>query len=61
MGRLAKYSWKAAKAGFAVTTGAVKGIYGVGDDAKNLIFGNSEILHLQQKLRLRLQQRSNNG
>jgi hypothetical protein len=53
MGRLAKYSWKAAKAGFAVTTGAVKGIYGVGNDAKNLIFGNSEILHLQQKLRLK--------
>lgn len=53
MGFITKYSWKVAKAGFAVTTGTVKGIYSVGDDAKNLIFGNSEILHLQQKLRLK--------
>ena len=53
MGFIAKYSWKAAKVGFAITTGAVKGIYSVGDDAKNLIFGNSDILHLQQKLRLK--------
>ncbi|MDC0002853.1 hypothetical protein OAE19_00495 [Porticoccaceae bacterium] len=53
MGFIAKYSWKAAKGGIAVTTGIIKGVYSVGGDTKNLLFGNSEILHLQQKLRLK--------
>ena len=53
MGRATKGLWKLGKGLAGVTIGAVKGVYNVGDELKNLTFGNSEILHLQQKLRVK--------
>ena len=53
MGRATKGLWKLGKGLTGVTIGAVKGVYNVGDELKNLAFGNSEILHLQQKLRVK--------
>ena len=50
MGRATKGLWKLGKGLAGVTIGAVKGVYNVGDELKNLAFGNSEILHLQQML-----------
>ena len=53
MGRATKGLWKLGKGLTGVTIGAVKGVYNVGDELKNLAFGNSEILDLQQKLRVK--------
>jgi hypothetical protein len=52
IGRKAKLAGKVASTLGQVAFGALKGVYGVADDAYHLAIGRSEILHLQQKLRL---------
>ncbi len=52
MGRKAKIAIKVVSTLGQTTFGVLKGVYSVGNDAKNLVFGNNEILDLQQKLNL---------
>ena len=51
MGRATKGLWKLGKGLTGVTIGAVKGVYNVGDELKNLASGDKKISRLQKQLR----------